>query len=67
MSYDGRKDTRLNQSVPGMVYNADGNFLMRCIARDFSASGAHLTLSRYTTPAVFLAFIDAGWKRSETM
>jgi len=45
MSYDGRKDTRLNQSVPGMVYDADGNFLMRCIARDFSASGAHVTLS----------------------
>jgi len=45
MSYDRRKDTGQNQSVPGMIYDPDGNFLMRCIARDFSASGAHVTLS----------------------
>ena len=45
MSYDRRKDTRQKQSVSGMIYNADGSFLVRCIAREFSASGAHVTLS----------------------
>jgi hypothetical protein len=28
-----------------MIYDADGRFITRCVACDFSASGAHLKLS----------------------
>ena len=45
MRDERRKESRETRSAAAMICDADGRFIMRCIASEFSASGAHLKLS----------------------
>ena len=66
MRDDRRKDSREKHSAAAMIYDADGNFIMRCIASDCSTSGAHLKLSENAQlPRYFLLSLapDGGARR----
>jgi len=59
MRGEWRKESREKHSVGAMINDADGNFIMRCIACDFSASGAHLKLSEDAPlPRYFLLSLE---------
>ena len=45
MSDNRREEFRKKCSIGGIIYDADGNFVMRCTASDLSASGTRLKLS----------------------
>jgi len=63
--YSGRKSPRFKLDTPGMIYDPQGNPVLKCTVRDISATGAGLKLSEDVPlpKSFFLAFTRDGMVR----